>query len=475
MKKLLAMALGAMLAISAVSAYAASAIDFSGYYKAYFFNPYNVTHNNRGQEEWNDSDQFFMSRLNIDVTFQPTDEISVFWQFRGPDKNRWGTGYSINSDRSGGFLFTRQVYGQINQDWGTVKIGRIDGIGDQGLTSLGYVPGSAGDGYIYRAPFDNLSDPWDAIYYTNAWDNGFGLNAFYAKAASGGTVNNRYKDADYDRISVEGVYKWDGGGVSMAVMMDRDYAGKNDVTLGANTYKGVGRRSAWYINPAFAHSFGEWSIHAEMMFGWGKEYVPGQNKSHQIDASGYAFYADVDYNYGPGNVALMGWYASGTEWSDDEDNGFVGMGDFAPLVVAFYDNTLGNGRWSSNAAWDSAGPGNGNGPNNNWGVAFTGQHAANDYLTIDWAVGYTSLIYSNYRFANPVTTERHYSGTDLGWEVDLGMTIQLLDNLQFSTMFGYMFVGDAYDVVTGYDTNNSPQWRGADDSYVWVNTLAFTF
>ena len=538
MKKLLAMALGAMLVVSAMPAFAASAIDFSGYYAAYFFNVGNTTHNNLWHVErwnadgtavindWTDTDTFFMNRLNLDITFQPTDEISVVWNLRGPNKVRWGTNLNVNGENAAGFLYSRQIYGKIVQDWGTVMVGRIDDVDHAGLATLGYEPASAGDGYIYRAPFD-WADQVDAIYYTNEWDNGFGLRGYYSKRVSqdGGEAFGNgqggpgwYKDGDYDQIMIEPSYKWDGGGAAFAFWMERNFAGKED--LNPNDNNSAGRQAAWYINPAISHSFGEWSVHAEMMFGWGHNYNrlsdPNNLNSHlqKAKASGYAFYADVDYNYCAGNVNLGGWYASGTSWdefdkTDDagrwigKNKDFVGMGDFAPLLVMFYNQTLGNGRWAADAGvvagtgtnaldanvvgnFDKRGGGatNGNAGSNQWGLVLGGQHAATDYLTLDWAVGYSEQIYSTTRWQKKVVgtdltaadTRWAYADTDLGWEIDFGVTIDLLDNLQFSSMFGYMFAGGAFDQMVGWDrTTGNPVIHDADDSYVFVNTLKFSF
>ena len=69
---------------------------------------------------------------------------------------------------------------------------------------------------------------------------------------------------------------------------------------------------------------------------------------------------------------------------------------------------------------------------------------------------------------------------DLGFEVDLSLSFQLLDNLQFISSFGYMFNGDAYKSLRGYQFNDvtgdiRAVWDDPDDSYVWYNTITFSF
>jgi len=66
----------------------------------------------------------------------------------------------------------------------------------------------------------------------------------------------------------------------------------------------------------------------------------------------------------------------------------------------------------------------------------------------------------------------------------LGFSFKLLDNLTLTTAFGYMANGDAYKTLKGYriseganagDYNVNAKWEDADDSYVWANTLTFSF
>lgn len=181
-------------------------------------------------------------------------------------------------------------------------------------------------------------------------------------------------------------------------------------------------------------------------------------------------------------MTFLGWYASGTDTNkaaaDSERGDLVGMGDFAPLLVMHYNTSQGNGRYTGNAANDGY---NGNGPSNYWGLAFTGRHATTDWLTLDWAVGYAARVETepgNRWMVNVFTQPDDYAeaGKDLGWEADLGFTVDILDNLQFSTMFGYMWVGDAYDQALGYEPDGRPIMGGSDDdSYAWLNTMTFSF
>ncbi len=487
MKKLFAMAWGVLLFVNAVPALADGAIEFSGYYSAYFLATENVSHNTGWNknltDDWTDSDQFFLNRLNLDLAYKPVEEFSMVLGLRGSDKESWSTSARDKDQDPSLELLLRQFYAKLVQDWGSLAVGRIDNVDGAGLATLGYAPisaGSAGDeSFLHRSPFD-WNTPTDMLYYEKEWNSGFGLRGYYAKHGTE-AYPEVFDEDTFDQVMVESSYKWGGGGASLALWMERN----NDEDSGPV------RKSAWYINPAIAYSSGEWSGHAEMMYGWGKAYTG--NPGVTDDVSGYGFYADVDYNYGSGNVNIGGWYASGTKFDAARANNLVGMGDFAPLLVMFYNQTMGFGTWSMDAAAAAGnfgytpGPGNqfnggyasnGNGGANQWGLVIGGKHAVTDYLAIDWAVGYSELVYPTARWANDWfnPTDWDYGGTDLGWEFDLGVTFTLLDNhLQISSMCGYLIAGSAFDYLTGWDTNGVPIVKSGKDSFAWVSTVTLRF
>lgn len=251
-------------------------------------------------------------------------------------------------------------------------------------------------------------------------------------------------------------------------------------------------------------SFGNFSVHFEGMIGWASQdaAVPG---GRDRDASGYGFYLDGDYNYGPGNVTMAGWWTSGNDYNnrgDADDLVQIDQGNFYPLVVA-YNNTVAGWSGTSDNFGSAVGQANsmnptgvpggtpsrvGNaGTSNHWALALTGNHAFTDDISMNYAVAYLALVESNYRIATTRTgtigaadTTYGYStqDKDLGFEVDLGFTFKLLDNLDFNTTFGYMFSGDAYKTVKETRiTGNTARvhWDTPDDSYVWYNTLTFNF
>lgn len=330
---------GMMIAGSAAPAAAASHVDFTGYYRVNYM--MDVNRGLRGGDA-PFTDSYFDDRLLIDMTYSPTDEISVHWQLRGPNRTRWGGG-SKN-------LATQHIYGEVKQYWGTVLVGRLDdGLDVYGLAALGYQPGFGP--YQNYGPFDR-ADVIDAVRYSNNWDNGFGLMLQYGKLEADLDDRSRASDGDFDRIQAEASYFWDGGGASLGFMFDRDAAGPYHGLAAEAYWKSRGRTIdktyAYFVNPAFMHSWGEFSMHFEGMAGWGTAHykAPGL-KCVNADADGYGAYLDFDYNYGPGNVNLAAWWVSGSDLGDGESGSLVDLvgGNFYPLLVAY--GGTGNGKFRS--------------------------------------------------------------------------------------------------------------------------------
>jgi len=467
-KRLLALGMGALLlAGSAATASAASQIDFSGYYRTYFSNLWNNTYKT---SEARTSDSGFFNRLNMDFGFHPTDEVSVYWRLRAPKSQRWGD-QTTGADNI-------YYYGEVKQDWGKVSIGRLAAkFYYTGLGNLGWQPmGADGSAIItLMNPFNISDDEHDGLRYANRWDN-FQLVAQFSRLGAVQTwgdaalppPNTNTANGDWDSNDLyllEGAYFWDGGGASLGLHYLRDRTRTRNVS--AVPVSDIPALKAFYLNPAVSHRWDNgFGLHFEGKAGWGtddwaKAGGPGTPTGKE-KRSGYGFYLDLDYNYGPGNVNLAGWWTSGDDNSDpDKQKDFVGMGrNFKPLLIA-YGNTAsfqaagvkgGAVRTANNNKL--AGFGNGD-VGNHWAIDLNGNHKLTKDLTMTYALAYLSLT----KAAKPEQKK------DIGWEADLSFQIQLLDNLKLGTSFGYFAPGDA--LKEGDDS--------AAATYAWFNTLTFSF
>lgn len=551
-----------MLALnSGASIEAASLVDFKAYYRLHFINAVNVGHQPTDRSF---TDSYFQHRLNFDVEFTATDELSFFWRFRAPNSNngsRWGMP-ATSAEATSMYYF-----GRITQDWGTLYVGRLAEYMDEfGLTSLGWSVVQDPYFFVKAVPFDD-GKYLDAILFDTKFDNSWGLKALYTRLTPSSDTRNEYSsDRDWDRYFVEGRYKWETGGAALGVKFDR-----NATFEGHN---GLDKAKLWHVNPAFMQSWGNFSLHVEGLLGWGKtertiDRVP------DLDAQGQAFYLDLNYDYGAGHILMSGWWVSGTDLNRDpadyseKSKSMVDMGQsFRPLIVANQAASYGWNRidakgkgWVNQDAvglannayanfvqdayspaagaasrpflsggaqaaldgldggvWDGigattslqdaldtyfSGPGivdrrcnssfNNNTAANHWAVALVGKHSFTPEITMNYALSYLALNNPNYRVVEQASWDvgnGAISGVsyaeqkkDIGFEVDLGFTFQLLDNLRFSSLFGYMFTGDAYRTMNGFTYTRNSQgdsdikavWTDGDDAYVWYNVLQFDF
>jgi len=474
MKKVLAMGLGALLlAGSAVTASAASQIDFSGYYRAYFANAWN---RNYGTSETKINDSGVFNRMQMDANFHATDEVSVYWRFRAPAGQRWGA-----FDATTGAFVNYWYYGEVKQDWGTIEIGRLNQkYAYTGLSNLGWRhTGPDGSGlYTAMNPFDIDDAPFDGIRYSNRWDNDFQLVAQFNRLKAIAPAPTGGDSLSTDFYLLEGAYFWDGGGASLGFHYLYDHA---EFSLEA---KKEAATKAYYLNPAVSHRWDNgFGLHFEGKAGWGTDDHAKNTGTGAEKLSGYGFYLDLDYNYGPGNVNLAGWWTSGNDLDGDgkKNKAFVGMGrDFKPLLIAYGANvgwayegshpTLGGGavRKAMNdkisVTGNNVGRGGFGGGDmaNHWAIDLNGNHTLTDDISVHYALAYLAL-------TKATAPEQKKS---IGWEADLSFQFKLLDNLNFGTSFGYFFAGDALkqDSDGAFDPNGTKA-----NTYAWFSTLTFNF
>ena len=122
---------------------------------------------------------------------------------------------------------------------------------------------------------------------------------------------------------------------------------------------------------------------------------PNENTWPKVNGSGYGFYVDGIYNYGPGEAGPMFSYISGRNFNDYNDadgkmEGIIGLGNgdnHLPFLVA-YDRGLFNRH-----ALMNTGPIDDLGSwNNHWMVGFWNDYNLNEDLILHAALGYFQLV-----------------------------------------------------------------------------------
>ncbi|MDR2459744.1 MAG: hypothetical protein LBE38_03025 [Deltaproteobacteria bacterium] len=435
-----------------IAAKAESPITFSGYLRIRTFGLGGFFPHVLAETTDKRSDKYAITRLRVNVVFKPLENLEVRWRFQGPTGARYGTSNQA-SDFS---LQSMYFYGVIKTDYGNISIGRISyDVDSAGFQTLGYMPTW---GFNAQANVFDRDSENDGILYRNDWDNGFGLKAFYVKKSThgGNTALTYVKDADYDRFSIEPYYKWEGGGASIAVQYDR-----NQSLLVGGVY--VERNYFYSINPAFIHQWqlsGEttFAIHAEAKFSWGSRRFPDEQDSERL--LGSAAYVDFTLGYPQGNVSLAGWFANGNDTGPGADpdtriKSLVDFGEgFYPFIIFYYGNNFIGNALAQNLE--------GNQYANHYGLALLGNHKLNDYVTINYGIGHFRKV------ADYIFTDGSTASKSLGTEFDLGLVVNILDNLQYSTKVGIFDSGSYYSERFNREDFDGTVWG-------WANEFLFTF
>jgi len=195
----------------------------------------------------------------------------------------------------------------------------------------------------------------------------------------------------------------------------------------------------WYSG---AYSFGAIGIAAEA------KYVMGDDPTDSsVDVSSFAAFVNANTKIDTMTAGALLIYGQGDDDYDGDNNGYAtrnGWGnDFNPFLIATGDYFgIFNGDknpYLSALDWGTV-TGNGDNPG---GIALAAYIVApiNDQLTVNAAAGH---IWADKDFGYD---------NKLGWEVDLGMSYKLADNLTYSASIGYMKTGQMIEDAFG-DANN---------------------
>lgn len=442
MKKALIIAFAALLVIAfAAPVMAETKVTFSGDYRVrgfYVNNAFGLA--DESGDEFKSS--FFDQRFRFFAKFAPNDKVALNIAVNGLKDNKWGTQVSNLSwaghagslggpaggqeYNSGLELF--KAYLEINTAYGLFVVGRQTGQGTGGLTLLGYGGSPVG---MDRLVLDSEHES-DRVKYVYASGPLTLVGVYDKNVELDWATGDGYGDAD--NWAIVPIYKFANGGVGVVFAYVYDYT--NPAVDSSFTV----------VNPGLQLNFGAFQLNGEAQwaFGTNQSNIDGVEDT---DLTGSAYYIDGIYKYGPGEVGLLyAWFQGDDDLADDEIEGFAsGSGaDFVPLLLA-YDIGVGNAV--------AAGPGN---TNNHQIISAWWDHSVTEDLLLHAAWGWMS------RLEVP-------DGWDesMGNEFDFGLSYNLMDNLNYTALFGYFMAGDYF--------------KGGDDdaevgnAYGFRHTLNMTF
>jgi hypothetical protein len=442
MKKILSTV--AALGLVAGVASTASALEFnvSGHY--FLEGVYQSAGEGVGVVPWSgpgedeaSNDAFWRHEFKIKPVMKVNDKIVVKSSIYLAD-NSWGT-EDTAQDGSGNNIDVQHIFMEYTSPVGMVRMGR---------TSSGLWQG------------DFLSSDSQAnrlMYFPNMLPENVGACFFLQKSAENdgfeytddnGTLiltddfQTSDTDADSDMYEASVWYKTKDMIAALGYDYMRDATNPTELST-THRLKGYYNQnfSNMYVESEFQYDFGEVEQDVETV----------NNQDQDIKTLG--FMADVGMNMDKLDVGMMFIYASGTDDDEETDDNSVGqLGEqFQPYNILTGATT---GMYVSDFH-----PADGNLVDA--GIISLGVHA--DFAVSDKLSLNSALVYAEVEAdLGPGMDD------ELGWEVDLGMSYALLDNLTYQMDFGYLMAGDLFE---GDAEDNDD----AEDVYTLTHRLTMEF
>jgi hypothetical protein len=390
-----------------------------------------------------------------------------------------------------------------------------------GFSDTGYIFDEFRNGYVmsYHLPLGNfvLAATYEKRAEVDARNAGAQAGNPPAVAAPAGVAPGY--DDDWDEWSITPTYRWGSGGATMTIGYRRWRSVNYQTFAGAAASVGPYPYGyffgmdvdAWTINPAVAQSFGPFSFHLEGQYIWGTmdpdDYAywgvnrnavttdPRGGPMPDIDFEGWGVYADFGFNYGIGEVYLLGHYMQGRDYNNSwgsadwggKRKGMLGVGGgYTPFFVAYWmggptSYNIGqapNGQ-DFNKINGASSPYSFNG-SNHWMIALWNDLNITEHLMVHAAIGYFQMVNTPGNRIDPTVAGQPLIDSwdnDYGWEIDLGVHMQLMENMTYGTVFGYFIPGDYQKAGTLVGTTHPAHvpFNDVAPAWAWMNKLQINF
>ena len=394
--------------------------------------------------------------LYIFPKLKVNDNITLNSEIRMIDRDVWGTNQATGPINSAAYenMRLRLLWMDYDSPVGKWQVGRILGGG-------------------WGSKFLDTTGNRDRIkWYPNFMPENLGLLLLYQKGAEKDAFNGGTDEADVASYYAGLTWKADFGRTDVAFWhnrFDEDYQVASDYS-----------NTEMWVNAVY--QFGGFNILSEL--NWA---IQGEDSSG-ADIKGIGFMADVNTKIDAFTLGGLFFYLQGDDTIDDENEGYIGRNgvgnDYNPFAIATGDYMgLLNGDKNGylGAITSVLGiPGDpfdvtelsGGGQGNPGALALAGYGvwALNEKLTLNTAVGYV--------WADAVP-----SGVDdgMGFEIDVGMSYKLLDNLTYSATFAYFAPGNLFDDLAeiaseiASDVAGEDVATGTNNVYLLLHNLTMTF
>jgi hypothetical protein len=285
-------------------------------------------------------------------------------------------------------------------------------------------------------------------------------------------------DSDCDVYGVSAEYKEEGveAGLLVAYVTDKT---RSSTLL---EEEGAFDREIYNVNPYFKAALGPASLEGEVSYWFGdsREYAheDGAAGRRDLDMDALAFHLNAECEAGPATVGIGFAYSQGdVDEEDGDQNHHPISNDWMPFLILFNDliaEDLGGDHptidWEAgNFNADSAGT-----------IAQCGYRFAYvtaacspmEDVTLHAKIGYFEVEDEPSR---KIDGKRFKADDEVGWEVDLGVEVKLMDNLTYHATVAYLDAGDFWEDVHEAASRATGTKIDTDDTWAMMHALTVTF
>jgi len=486
MKRLLILAIAAVLVLGLAAATYAVDFSASGFVRVRSYMGMNALNPRAGlppfiepgpvvyfNDAYNDSEAWMDTRFRLRFAAKANDYATGVIYFEG-DSTRWGE--AAGTRNTGGFWNADRAAVELKQFYIDFK---VPGLSDFAPTTI-----KAGvQGFSVRSHVLLFAD--GAGVETNTAAGPVKFNLYWYKPAEG--ADHRADDSDIygAQVWVPGLLPVTPGGYVL-------YMNSNDYPLRAGT--GTQQADLYWIGAYADGKIGPVGLQVDFVYSGGTVDATGAGVATGLadfDISGWCFFADAVYTLEmamPLDIGFTGMYATGADLTDRDFDGYViPPGSEEPYIgdwsIVYYASAINDGVRIANlgsgtqAAYGSAG-----------GTWFAKIYAG--VKPVDWMKVKAYAMYigdttdhgntignaaSTFNVATGAIT--YTDDSDIGIEVGAIIDFQIYKNLTYSIGAGYLFAGDALDTfdtvasaAAGVIVNDEP-----DNPWAVVSQLIFKF
>lgn len=386
------------------------------------------------------NDDYWNHEFVIKPVIKVNDKISMKAKiYLAADKFGQNDAGATAVDQTGNEISVHHLFMEYKSPIGMVRLGRTSA----GLWQGAFLSSDANGNRI--------------MYFPNWLPENIGACVFIQKMQENDSVaGNDLVDADQDLYEASAWYKTK----DLVAALGYDFYDMNQAATSDYTR----HRIKGYYNQNMGNIYAE----MEFSYDWGTMDWDAIGVD-DTDISTLALMADVGMKMDKLDVGMMFIYASGDDDTSDNDNESAMTHVYGGLGEQFQPYTVLTGRHTGMLSQDF------NGVNADMafhGIMSLGVHAdfaVTDKLSLNTAIAYAMADTDEVTVAPGVTFE---IDDEYGWEIDLGASYKLMDNLTYSVNFGYLMTGDFFE---GYELAGVGPFGDAEDIYVLNHRLSMEF